>query len=287
MRVGINLLLWTDKPSAQHRLLLEQIRRWGFDGVEFPVLAMEHDDVQVLGRECDELGLKRSCLTALSAGTADPSHPDPALREAALTEIKRCIDKTKEIGADILAGPFHQGLGRFTGTGPTRDDLQRSADVIRKAAEYAATMPIDLAIEPLNRFEMFLTNTADAAAHFVTSVGMPNVGILADTHHANIEEENPAEAWRRVIKQINHIHISENHRGIPGSGRACTADIFQMLRETGYDRWLTIEAFGLQVPGLIQPLHLWRPLFDRPEDVAVLGIQHIRKAWANAHAHPA
>ncbi|MGH9432945.1 MAG: sugar phosphate isomerase/epimerase family protein [Terriglobia bacterium] len=287
MKAGINLLLWTDKPSAQHLPLLGQIQRWGFDGVEFPVLAMEPKDVQILGRRCDELGLKRTCIAALTAESADPTHPDRALREAALVELKKCIDKTQEIGADILVGPFHQGLGRFTGKGPTDEDLQRSAEVIRKAAEYAATAHIDLAIEPLNRFEMFLTNTVDAAAQFVTRVGIPNVGILADTHHANIEEENPAESWRRVIRQIKHVHISENHRGIPGSGQACTAGIFQMLRETGYDRWLTIEAFGLQVPGLIQPLHLWRPLFDKEEDVAVLGLKHIREGWANAQAHPA
>jgi hypothetical protein len=50
IKVGINLLLWTDKPSSQHVALLEQIRGWGFDGVEFPVLAMEARDIQVLGR---------------------------------------------------------------------------------------------------------------------------------------------------------------------------------------------------------------------------------------------
>jgi D-psicose/D-tagatose/L-ribulose 3-epimerase len=287
MRTGINLLLWTDRPSAQHLPLLDHIQRWGFDGAEFPVLGMEPQDAAMLGRHCDELGLKRSALAAFSAEVGDPSHPDPHLREAALATLKNCVDKTRALGADILVGPFHQGLGRFTGTGPTTDDLQRSAEVIRNAAEYAATASIDLAIEPLNRFEMYLTNTAAAAAQFVTQVGMPNVGILADTHHANIEEENPVESWRRVIEHIRHVHISENHRGIPGRGHACSAGIFEMLHESGYDRWLTIEAFGLKLPGLIEPLHLWRPLFDREDDVAVLGLQHIRKAWAKARSRSA
>jgi D-psicose/D-tagatose/L-ribulose 3-epimerase len=106
IKVGINLLLWTDKPSAHHVALLEQIRGWGFDGVEFPVLAMESRDVQILGRRCEELGLKRSCLVALSADTADPSHPDPAFRHAALAQLKQCIDKSRDIGGDILVGPF-------------------------------------------------------------------------------------------------------------------------------------------------------------------------------------
>lgn len=282
MKVGINLLLWTDRPSREHMGLLEKIHTWGFDGIEFPVLDMEEEDVRILARHSKELGLGKSCLAALSANTADPSNPDPKLREAALVKLKRCIDLTQSFGADLLSGPFHQGLGRFTGTAPTSDDLKRSADVIRLAAEYAATAKVELAIEPLNRFEMFLTNTVESAVDFVKLVGMPNVGILADTHHSNIEEDNPAESWRRVLKHIRHVHISENHRGIPGSGHACTAGIFQTLRGGGYDQWLTIEAFGMKVPNLISALNLWRPFFEKEEDVAVRGLAHIRNAWKNA-----
>jgi len=287
IKVGINLLLWTDKPSPQHVTLLENIRGWGFDGVEFPVLAIEPSHIQILGRRCDELGLKRSCLVALSADTADPSHPTQAFRDAALAQLKQCIDKSRDIGADILVGPFHQGLGRFTGKGPTSDELLRSAEVIREAAEYAATVHIDLAVEPLNRFEMFLTNTAEAAGQFVAKVDMPNVGILADTHHANIEEYQVAESWRRVRGQIKHVHVSENNRGIPGRGHACSHEIFQMLRETGYNRWITIEAFGTSVPGLIQPLRLWRQCFERQEDVAVLGLKHIHDSWNSMQSNRA
>jgi D-psicose/D-tagatose/L-ribulose 3-epimerase len=69
--------------------------------------------------------------------------------------------------------------------------------------------------------------------------------MLADTHHSNIEEERP-EAWSRVARQIYHVHISENHRVIPGRGHAVTPGIFRALRKSGYDAWLTIEAFGLQ-----------------------------------------
>ena len=282
MKIGINLLLWTDKPTGTHAALLGRIKKWGFDGVEFPVLAMDASGARELSKACDDLGLKRSALVALSAADADPSHPDPKLRQAAVEELKRCVDKTRAVGGDILVGPLHQGLGRFTGTGPTDDDWKRSADVIRTVAAHAASQHIDLAIEPLNRFEMFLTNTVEAAGRFVKTVDMPNVGILADTHHSNIEEDRPAEAWSRVMAQVKHVHISENNRGIPGRGHAANAAMFHAVRKSGYDRWLTIEAFGLNVPSLIQPLHLWRPYFDKEEDVAVLGLKHIRESWARA-----
>ena len=279
MKIGMNLLLWTDHPTKKHGPLLEKIKKWGFDGVEFPVISMEKDDISELAKRCDDLGLDRSAILAFGADQADPVNPDPKLRQAAVDLLKSSIDKTRDIGADILVGPIQQGLGRFTGAGPTGDEWKRSAEVIRKAAAHAATMHVELAVEPLNRFEMFLFNTIDKGAEFCRDVNMPNVGILADTHHSNIEEQHTGRAWSRASKQIFHVHISENHRGVPGQGRAVTPDVFRALRRSGYDRWLTIEAFGLDVPSLIPPLHLWRPLFERVEDVPVLGLKHIQDGW--------
>ena len=279
MKIGMNLLLWTDHPTKKHGPLLEKIKKWGFDGVEFPVIAMEKDDISELAKRCDDLGLDRSAILAFGADQADPVNPDPKLRQAAVDLLKSSIDKTRDIGADVLVGPIQQGLGRFTGAGPTEDEWKRSAEVIREAAAHAATMHIDLAVEPLNRFEMFLFNTVAKSAEFCRDVNMPNVGILADTHHSNIEEQHTGRAWKRASEQIFHVHISENHRGVPGQGRAVTPDVFRALRTSGYDRWLTIEAFGLDVGSLITPLHLWRPLFERVEDVPVLGLKHIQDGW--------
>jgi sugar phosphate isomerase/epimerase len=54
---------------------------------------------------------------------------------------------------------------------------------------------------------------------------------------------------------------------------------FRTLHKIGYDKWLTIEVFGLKVPGLVRPLHLWRPFFDKEDDVAVMGLKYIRESW--------
>ena len=282
MKIGINLLLWTDHPTAEHAALVEKIKGWGYDGVEYPVIAMSAEEVRGSAKILDNLGLGRTALLAYGADQADPLGPDPKMRQAAVDLIKSSIDKTRDLGARVLVGPFQAGLGRFTGAGPTEDEWKRGVEVIREAAEHAATMHVDLAVEPLNRFEMFLMNTVRAAARFCRDVDMPNVGLLADTHHSNIEEHRTGRAWTAVADRIFHVHISENHRGVPGQGQAVRPDVFQSLRKSGYDRWLTIESFGLKVPGLIQPLHLWRPFFEKEEDVAVLGIRHIRDGWKAA-----
>lgn len=283
MKVGMNLLLWTTHPTLnEHTGLLRDIKKWGFDGAEFPVLAMGEDDCRQLGGLCDDLGLARTAILAFGAEAGNPVSPEASSRRMALDTLRASIDKTRALGTDILVGPFQQALGSFTGKPPTDDEWQRSVAVIRTAAEHASTMHVELAVEPLNRFEMYLMNTADAASRFCRDVGLPNVGMLADTHHANIEEERPAEAWRAVKDHIYHVHISENHRGIPGSGHAVTPDIFKVLRLEDYDRWLVIEAFGDKVTELIAGLHIWRPFFEREEDVAVDGLRYIREQWQAA-----
>ena len=89
-------------------------------------------------------------------------------------------------------------------------------------------------------------------------VGSPNVKIHFDTFHSNIEEKHQAEALRAVAKQVGHVHISENDRGIPGTGHVDWKGVFKVLKETGYDGWLTIESFAQPEPALAAAAAIWR-----------------------------
>ena len=53
-----------------------------------------------------------------------------------------------------------------------------------------------IALEPLNRFETYFLNTAADAVKLCDEIDHPNVGILFDTFHANIEEKDVAAALR-------------------------------------------------------------------------------------------
>jgi D-psicose/D-tagatose/L-ribulose 3-epimerase len=281
MKVGMNLLLWTDKPDpSKHLHLLQDIKKWGFDGVELAVDNMDAADAKAFGLILKELGLGSTGIAALDAAVADPASSDEALRGQALEILKHAIRNTQWIGAEVLCGPLFQGLGRFSGQGPQSEEWGHAVETLRAAGEYAAELGIKLALEPINRFEMYLANTLEDGARFVEEVGLSNVGLLADTHHGNIEELNVPEAWRRAAKHIVHVHISENNRGVPGSGHAVPKEIFDVLHDIGYDGWLTIEAFGQQVPGLISRLHLWRDYAEHPDDAARLGVQYIRSHLA-------
>jgi len=283
MKVGMNLLLWTESPRFDpHHRIVEQIKKWGFDGVEFPIGPTPDEDVRKFAKQCGDLGLGRTVIAAMGADQADPASPDPKLRRAAVDEIKRMVDKTKLIGADVLCGPLFQGLGRMTGQGPTADEKKWSADTLREAGEYAAKNNVRIALEPLNRFEMYVANTLGDALKIVKQIGLSNVGLQADTHHGNIEEKNLPKAWADVAPYIFHVHISENDRGQPGSGHAIPPGIFDVLIRSGYSNWLTIEAFDINEPSLIPRLHLWRSFGHSQTEIATGGLKFIRQNLAAA-----
>lgn len=279
MKIGMNLLLWTDSPDAvKHEALFRQVKEWGFDGVEIPVDGLTRNAAAAIGTVLDELQLGRTTISALDAAAADPASREAPLRRAAVEALRRNAEHTRAVGAELMCGPLFQGLGRFTGRPPEPDEWLYAAETLREAGEYARSVGVTIALEPLNRFEMYMVNTLADGVRFVREVGLPNVGLLADTHHGNIEESSVAEAWRNAGPYIRHVHLSENDRGVPGSGHAIGPDVFEALSAIRYDGWLTIEAFGTAVSGLIPRLHLWRSYSEHQDDAARLGLAYIRSS---------
>jgi D-psicose/D-tagatose/L-ribulose 3-epimerase len=273
----MNLFLWTDAPSfTEHERIVSLIGEIGFDGVEFPIEAMSADSVRKFANQCDSLKLGRTAVAVFNPSKYNPTSPDKALRDAAVRAMDEWSAKASDLGADLLSGPFFQGLGHFTGAPVTQDEWNRSLDTLREACELAAKRGIRVALEPLNRFEMYFANTLADAKKFVKEMDMPNVGLLGDTMHSNIEELDVAEAYYEALPELMHVHISESTRGTPGSGHGIPKELFRRLKDGGYGGWLMIEAFsGGATPSMIRTLCLWRNPPDSAEDIARKGYKFI------------
>ena len=280
MKLGFNLLLWATYITENQFHLLDDLKKTGYDGVEIPLFEGDTAHYTKLGNRIKNLGMSSSSVTVMFGGNA--ISPDKALRQKALDHLKWAIDCSAALGSDILAGPFHQPLGEFSGSGPTEDEKKYCADVHKAAAHYAAKANLKLSVEPLNRFECYFLNTAKDSENLVKRVDEPNYGYLYDTFHFNIEEKSLPEAVQSTIKSINHVHISENDRGTPGSGQIDFAAVFKALKSSGYDGWLTVEAFGSALPDLAAATKIWRPLFDKPEDVYQGAFKLMSEGWAAA-----
>lgn len=276
MKLGMNLLLWTGGVTEEHFPLIATIKRWGFDGVEVPLFDADETMLQRVARELDNHGLGRTAVCICTPET-NPISDDPAIRSASLDHLKRRIDWCATVGAETLCGPFHSALGAMVGRGRTHEEWERCVEVLRFAAEHAGTVGVKLSVEPLNRFEVYFLNTMADANRLVQAVGHPNLGYLYDSFHANIEERDIYASIADNAAGINHIHISENHRGIPGNGHVHWDQTFKAIKDVQYDGWLTIEAFGRRLPELAAATCVWRDLFPSEEDVAVMGLAFIKR----------
>ncbi|MFO0807869.1 MAG: sugar phosphate isomerase/epimerase family protein [Gemmataceae bacterium] len=280
MKFGFNLLLWSTNIESQHFPILKKLKAAGYDGVELPLFGGDAAHYKTVRKALDDNGLKCSAVTVVPP-EANPISPDAAVRAKAVDRIKWAIDMVAICGGDVLCGPFHSPLAVFSGTGPTADEKGRAADVLRKAAEHAASQHVTLTIEYLNRFECyFLTTAADTAA-LVKAVNHPSFRGMYDTFHANIEEKAAAPAIATVAPILRHVHISENDRGTPGTGHVAWAETFKALKAAKYDGWLTIEAFGRALPDLAAATKIWRDLFP-PDEPWQKGIGFMKEMWAKA-----
>src|ERR1019366_6416197 len=107
----------------------------------------------------------------------------------ALQHLKDLIRATAESGAKNLAGPMYSPVGYLPGRRRTADEWKRAGEGLQSLGGTLAANRVTLAIEPLNRFETYFLNTAADAAKLCDEVGDPNIGVLFDTFHANIEEK--------------------------------------------------------------------------------------------------
>ncbi|CAN7609345.1 sugar phosphate isomerase/epimerase [Phenylobacterium sp. LjRoot219] len=285
MKIGINMLLWTGHVTQEHVAVLKALKAAGYDGVEVPVFDVSDPaHYRWLSGVLDDLGLERTVVAIIPDAGHSPISPDAANRQAAVDHLRRVIDCSAALGGTVLAGPWFQPLGVFTGEKPSEVELEHCAEVHRTIAPLARQAGLTGALEPLNRFEAHLLNTCEQAIAYAARVDQPGFGILYDTFHANIEERDPVAALRALHASgaLTHVHISENDRGTPGRGHAKIRETISALKGLGYGGWLTIEAFSRGVPELAAATRVWRDFFASPEEVYIEGLSYIRESWGQA-----
>jgi len=276
MKYGMNLLLWTDHVTAQQDAVLDQIKQIGFDAVEVPIFNI--DDLPAyerLGTRLKALGFGATAVTVMGPDT-NPISPDPRIRDAAVAYLDRVLECGQAFGCEILCGPLHSALGVFSGAGPTQDEFQYGVETLQRAAEKAQARGIRLAIEYLNRFENYFLTTAEQAVPFVRAINHPSCRMMYDSFHAHIEEKDQAKAIATCAAETIHVHISENDRGTPGTGQVRWDAVGAGLRQSGYDGYLTIEAFGRALPALAAATRVWRDLFPDPMGLCREGLAHMK-----------
>ena len=234
------LLFAGDVPAAA-----KAAAELGFDGIEINMKGPEELSEAALRGLLEENGLS---LAAVASGRiyvdeqATLSDPDDTRRLRVVDRVKRLIEYAAAFGAPVIVGLLRgerlveeneaRTVGLFAGS---MDEL----------AAYAQGAGVELYLEAINRYETPLFNTAQQTVDVIRLSGRPNIKVLLDVFHMNIEEVSIAEAIRTTGALLGHFHVVDSNRRAPGMGHVVFGEIADALRDIGYAGWLSGEHLPL------------------------------------------
>jgi D-psicose/D-tagatose/L-ribulose 3-epimerase len=272
---AVHAYAWTSSWSNDDLPIIDHAAELGLDAVEIPLMELETVDPAAIRERAERVGI--GVLTSVACpDDADPSSEDERVRAAGLDFLKRCVDATADMGASLFTGVTYSALGRRLLRRPDADDMRRSAEVLREVAIHAAGRGVTLGIEPVNRYESFLVNTAAQALDLVELVGEPNVGVHLDAYHMNIEEDEFRAPVEAAAAQLVHFHLSESHRGIPGRGTVDWSAIMGALHDARYDGYVGLESFAEVSNAMRGATCIWRDLAPSSDDLVREGLAFLK-----------
>jgi sugar phosphate isomerase/epimerase len=218
---------------------IERVAKFGYNAIELVGEPDAYNTTNVRNYVSD-YGVTVSSICSIYNHERDLAHPDPQKRKQAIDYVKRVADMSAEVGAPVMiVAPTANG--KTASLADFDDEVKWATEGIIEGAEYAAKLNVNLCIEAWNRYETYMLNRLDQAVDMWKQVNLPNVGIMGDTFHMNIEEENIAEAIRKSGDALIHIHLADSNRKAPGLGHIDFAPVLQALKDINYTGHLTFE----------------------------------------------
>ncbi len=279
MKFGIHAGLWMKTWADDPTPIFKTAADIGFDGVELSLLGIGTDRAEIIGKQAADCGLELTCSTGLGP-EADPTSPDANVRANAVAVLTEAIKITEMLGAHGLAGVVAAPWGVFDPANKAAR-AKRAAQTLGGLDGVLRDTGVTLGIEALNRFESDLTSTAAETCAIAQATGSEHIGVLLDSFHMNIEEKEPAAALRAAGDTLVHYHVSDNDRGVPGSGHYDFAADAAALRDIGYDGWVVAEMFVMAGNPASTDLNIWRNIEPDPTQAAVQTLKYMTEVFGH------
>lgn len=272
-KLGIFMNFWEKNWDADHAKYIDKVAKIGFDILEFqaqPLLEMTDDHIRELRKRADAAGIRLTYSLGLDPHY-DVSSLDESIRQGGVKYLQNIIRKIAVGGGDLLSGVSYAGWGTPDGILDTKEPyLEQSVKSMKEIIRVAEDCGVTYCVEAVNRFETCIINTAAEALDYVARVDSPNIGVLLDTYHMNIEEKSFADAIRLVgADRLKSFHTGENNRTAPGRGHLPWDEIFGTLSEIGYKGPIVSEPFVMQGGEVGRDIHVFRDLVDNPCEATI------------------
>lgn len=168
-----------------------------------------------------------------------------------------------------MASDFGQivNIGLLRGYIGDKDPVETETKFIAVARElcsYAEKKGVTIILEPVNRYEIDFINSVEEGVKLLEKIGFPNLKLMPDVFHMNIEDRTIGGELAKHIKHAGYIHLADSNRLAPGWGHTDFDDIFKHLKMADYKGWLSVEVFPKPTPmeAATQAVRFLKPYFE-------------------------
>ncbi len=235
-RYGYDALVYYGEPIGKS---IARVARFGYDAIEMVGEPAQFDTKEV-NKLCADNGVAVSSICSIFTAERDMIHPSSKKRAQAMGYVFSVLDFAAELKAEKMIVST-TACNKVSPIADIETETGWAVENVRKAAEYARQRNITLCLESWNRYETYMADSLEKVSALAKKIDMPNVGIMGDTFHMNIEEADMAASIRKYGKQLVHFHLADSNRAAPGKGHIDFDPILQALIDVGYAGWLVFE----------------------------------------------
>lgn len=266
-------------PSWSVETIITKAVEFGYDGLEWrggpqghvrPMMPLQ--ERADLRRMSGDAGLVALAVTAYTSFVSD----DPDERQENVDELRRYADLAADLGASYVRA--------FLGELPENSALTSSiyqtiSDSLNKAAEYAASLGVQIAVEPHDDF----THSPRVAPLFAPGAAHPDLRVIWDLGNTFAVGEEPAESFLLLKDNLGYVQVKDGKRlesgwqlCSVGQGHVPLLRAFELLSIHGYQGAYSVEWE-----------YAWHPELDPPEIALPAALQSVRQLLAAAQTESA
>ena len=276
LKYAVHAYAWTASWSNKTLDLIDRAKGLEFDVIEIPLMEIELVDPKKIKERLEHVGIGVCTSTACSEADDITSEDEPTVKRG-VEYLEKCVRVAAALGATCFTGVIYSAIGKRINGMPDERYWERTAKALKQVAKLASDLGITVGIEPVNRYETFLVNTCDQALKLREMIDEPNMGIHLDAYHMNIEENDFYEPTKKAVPYLCHYHLSESHRGTPGTGTVNWDDIFRALGEARYSGLVGLESFSEVSDAMRAATCIWRQLAPSSDVLLTEGLKYLKE----------
>jgi len=215
----------------------------GFDAIEISIADPEEISVSELRDLVNKYQINISAIATGGVAVRDGlifSSPDESIRQSAVQRINKHIDFASHFNAVVVIGLIK---GWLIGNYSQSEDY--ITECLKECNKYAKEKSIDIALEPINRFQEDFFHSILDCKKYLDKVQLSNIKMMIDSFHMNIEDADMWGNMRQAKDYIIHVHYSDSNRLAPGMGHFDFIRMTKILKEIGYHGYLSAEILPL------------------------------------------